>query len=81
MLFVAWSGLFYLGVQITDEVRSLYVGSSTITIIRDLNSNCPSQETEETSTSTRPIENVVLITKDLQERNKKVLDGTTVKNR
>ena len=40
--------------------------------------NCPSQETEETS---RPIENVLLTTKGLQERNTQVLDGTTVKNR
>ena len=30
---------------------------------------CPSQETEETSTPTRPVENVVLTTKGLQERN------------
>ena len=32
-------------------------------------SSCPSQEAEETSTSTRPVENVVLTTKGLQERN------------
>ena len=40
--------------------------------------NCPSQETEETSTPTRPLENVVLTTKGLQERNTQILDGTTV---
>ena len=37
-------------------------------IISDLNSNCPSQETEETSTPTRPVENVALTTKGLQEK-------------
>ena len=31
--------------------------------------NCPSQETEVTSTSTRPVENVVITTKGLQDRN------------
>ena len=31
--------------------------------------NCPSLETEETSTPTRPVENVVLTTKGLQEIN------------
>ena len=29
---------------------------------------CPSQETEETSAPTRPVENVVITTKSLQER-------------
>ena len=37
----------------------------------------PIQETEETS---KPVENVVLTSKGLQERNAQVLDGTTVKN-
>ena len=44
---------------------------TTITIISDLknsNVNCPSQETEVTSTPTRPVENA-LTTKDLQDRN------------
>ena len=36
------------------------------------------QETEETSTPTRPVEDVVLTTKGLQERNTQLLDGTTV---
>jgi hypothetical protein len=40
--------------------------------------NCPSQEKEQTLTPTRPVENVVLTTKDLQERNTQLLDGTTV---
>ena len=38
----------------------------------------PSQETEITSTPSRPVENVVLTTKGLQERNTQMLDGTTV---
>ena len=43
---------------------------------------CPvGQETEVTSTPTRPVENVVLTTKGLQERNIQVLDGTTVENK
>jgi hypothetical protein len=37
-----------------------------------------SQETKETSKPTRPVENVVLTTKGLQERNTELLDGTTV---
>ena len=41
--------------------------------------NCLSQETEVTSTSTRPVENVV--TKGLQERNIQMLDWTTVENK
>ena len=40
----------------------------------------PSQETEVTSTPTKPVENVVITTKSLQERNKQILDGTTVEN-
>ena len=34
-----------------------------------------------TSTPTRPVENVVLTTKDLQEINIQILDGTTVENK
>jgi len=33
---------------------------------------CPSQEAEENSTPTRPVENVLLTTKGLQERNTNV---------
>jgi hypothetical protein len=39
------------------------------------------QETEVTSTPTRPAENVVLTTKGLQERNIQMLYGTTVENK
>ena len=39
------------------------------------------QEIEVTSTSTRPVENVVIITKGLQERNNLLLDGRTVENK
>ena len=46
----------------------------TIIIISD----CPSQETEVPSTPIRPVENVALTTKGLQERKTKMLDGTTV---
>ena len=40
--------------------------------------NCPSQESEETSTPTRLVDNVVTTTKGLQDRNIHILDGTTV---
>ena len=43
--------------------------------------NCPSQETEVTSTPTSPVENVVITTKGLQDRNIHILDGTTVENK
>ena len=43
--------------------------------------NCPSQETEVTSTPTRPVENVVITTKGLQDRNNLLLDGRTVENK
>ena len=43
--------------------------------------NCPSQETEITLTPTRPVDNVVITTKDLQDRNIHILDGTTVENK
>ena len=38
------------------------------------------QETEVTSTPTRPVDNVVITTKGLQDRNINILDGTTVQN-
>ena len=34
-----------------------------------------------TSTSTRPVDNVVITTKGLQDRNIHILDGTTVENK
>ena len=40
-----------------------------------------SQETEVTSTPTKLVENVVLTTKGLQDRNIQPLDGTTVENK
>ena len=42
--------------------------------------NCPSQETKVTSTPSRPV-NVVITTKDLQDKNIHILDGTTVENK
>ena len=39
------------------------------------------QETEVTSTPTRPVENVVITKKGLQDRNILILDGTTVENK
>ena len=42
---------------------------------------CPSQETELTSNPTRPVDNVVITTKGLQNRNIHILDGTTVENK
>ena len=51
-------------------------------MISDLNSvNCPSQATEVTSTPTRPVENVVITTKDLQDRNNLLLDRRMVENK
>ena len=47
--------------------------TTTITIISDLNSNCPSHETEITSTPTRPVDIVVITTKDLEDRNNNCL--------
>ena len=38
-------------------------------------------ETEVTSTPTRPVENVVITTKGLQDRNNLLLDGRTVENK
>ena len=42
---------------------------------------CRRQETEITSTPTRPVENVVITTKGLQNRKIHILDGTTVENK
>ena len=42
--------------------------------------NCPSQETEVTSTPTRPVDNVVIATKGLQEK-QQLFDGRTVENK
>ena len=40
-----------------------------------------SQETEVTSTPTRPDENVVITTNGVQDRNIHILDGTRVENK
>ena len=42
---------------------------------------CPNQETEVISTPTRPVDNVVIATKGLQDRNMNILAGTTVENK
>ena len=39
------------------------------------------QETEVTSTPTRPVGNVVITKKDLQDRSIHILDGTTLENK
>ena len=41
----------------------------------------PGQETEVTSTPTRPVDNVVIATKGLQDRNTNIIAGTTVENK
>ena len=41
----------------------------------------PNQESEVTSTPTRPVDNVVITTKGLQDRNIYILAGTTVENK
>ena len=52
-----------------------YIGSfcpamtSLSRYLEEADINCPSQETEVTSTPIRPVENVVITTKDPQERN------------
>ena len=43
--------------------------------------SCPSQETEVTLTPTRPVDNVVITTKGLQDGNINILDETTVENK
>ena len=39
------------------------------------------EETEVTSTPTRPVDNVVIATKGLQDRNTNIIAGTTVENK
>ena len=43
--------------------------------------SCPNQETEVTSTPTRPVENVVITMKGLQDRNNLLLDGSKVESK
>ena len=47
---------------------------------RACSQNGRSQETEVNSTPTRPVENVVITTKGLQDRDNLLLDGRTVEN-
>ena len=73
-----------LGVQITDVGRRLYIGSfcPAMTLFsRYLEEAAFSQETEVTSTPTRPVDNVVITTKGLEDRNIHILDGTMVENK
>ena len=41
----------------------------------------PPSSTEVTSTPTRPVDNVVIATKGLQDRNTKIIAGTTGENK
>ena len=85
-MFVTGPGPVDLGFQITDVGRSLYIGSfcpamtSLSRYLEDSAFSNPSQETEVTSTPTRPVENV-RTTKGLQDRNNLLLDGRTVENK
>ena len=45
------------------------------------NNPYPFKETEVTSTPTRPVYNVVIATKGLQDRNTNIIAGTTVENK
>ena len=49
----------------------------SLKLLKFLTVNCPSQETEVTSTPTRPVDNVVIATKGLQDRNTNIIAGTT----
>ena len=49
-------------------------------LVDEVTVNCPSQETEVTSTSTRPFENVFITTKGLHDRNIHILDERTGAN-
>ena len=70
-LFMFCSVMFYL------RMRFLHSGDHRLTPTV----NCPSQETEVTSTRTRPVDNVVIATKGLQDRNICIIAGTTVENK
>ena len=68
---------FPVGLSLLIQHFQQVLEVSSVSWLGQLIVNCPSQETEETS---RPVENVVLTMKGLQERNTQVFDGT-VKNR
>ena len=61
-----------VGIEVTSV---FWLGQLTV------QQNCPSQETEVTSTPTRPVDNVVITTKGLQDRNINILDGRTVEKK
>ena len=62
----------------TDGKISVRINSPLFsTVLPSSSCFCP----EVTSTPTRPVDNVVIATKDLQERNIQKLDGTTVENK
>ena len=73
-----------LGVQITDVGRRLYIGSfcpAMTSLSRCLEEAEVTEVTEVISTPTRPVDNVVIRTKGLQDRNIHIFDGTTVENK
>ena len=67
-------------VVITFSTCFVGVEVPSISWLGELTVNCPSQEIEETSTPTRPVENLIT-TKGLQDRNNLLLDGRTVENK
>ena len=63
-------------------LQPYFYRSKTLIVIPSIPTvNCPSQETEGTSTPTRPVDNVVIATKGLQDRNTNITAGTTVENK
>ena len=81
--------LFYLQVY-RHNIRATHLIIISISLLYNvhilkkciqLTFNCPSQETEVTSTPTRPVDNVVITTKGLQDRNINILGETTVENK
>ena len=69
--------------NLTSIAKSHHCNYEIISFINNLaiTVNCPSQETEVTSTPTRPVENFVITTKGIQDRNNLLLDGRTVENK
>ena len=59
---------------------SRYLEEAAFSISISSSVKCPSQETEVTSTPTRP-DDVVITTKGLLDRNIHIIDGTTVENK
>ena len=65
-------------VKTTLSTGLVGVEVTSVSWLEHLTVNCPSQETEVTSTPTRPVDNVVITTKGLQDRNIHIFGGTTV---